>query len=485
MNDKDTTEKLNALREQVAAEPDNIERRIDLARFYTDLGWFNDATEHYEQLLQMCPNDYALTLELANVAFTRRDYPTAQKYFSQLTTMRPDRIEGWNNLGIVLLTKGRFSEARHAFARVLEIEPDNAGALLNMGNCYFEQKNLDDARSCFEKAVAAAPDFADGWYNLGNVQREQNDLHKALESYKRSMRYRTDFPSALKNIGFVYEQLKEFDRALEYYHKALAQNKSDAGIWRNVAMVELRMDQIDSARENFLKAVRLQPRDIDGWMGLRHIALLKGDIESYVQATQAVLPRLDAGVLAQTCVTLRELQKYSQLDTIIDGADKAEKEGVELDCERLLSYQRRGSEPGRRAALEKKLRAASSESEACAATLARFYAHKEEYQKAQSMIEKVSRIDGDLRLLSLQILTQLREPAEVAEILDGHLQQYPDDCEGWFMRARLAAKMNNAEESQRFLTQALANGFSDGNRLQNDELLGDMWRRLSRQDFSV
>lgn len=479
ISDEDIRNRVELLRQQYAAEPQSYVVAMELAQLYGDLGWFNDALDVYRDLMVAHGDDYALLLDYGNMCVRRGMTPEATTTFEKLTRLKPSRIEGWNNLGIAHLNQQQYQLAREAFEQVLALEPDNAGALLNFGNCCHQAGELERAAELFTHAVEVAPDFADGWFNLGNVHREIGNLDKAIESYKRALRYKDDFSSALKNLGYVYEQQSDFEQAEVYYLKALEANRSDASVYRNLGMVSLHVGRLEEARDYFLSAVRLAPREMAGWMGLRQLSFLKGDVESYVKSTLAVLPRLEEVAIARTCANLRYLDRLKQRDEILEQCDEMGKKGDELDAERLLAYQGRADKAASLPVLEMRLCAIEQPSDMLCMSLATYFGAQGQSDKARQWLGRMREQTPRSRALCWDIALQSGIFEKELPALKEYLTQQPDDYEAWFALARMQVRIGDRALAREALIRALENGFSDELRLESEDIR-PVWEEFLR-----
>jgi len=482
MNIKNNEEKLEELRARYNREPDSIEAALALAQFYADLGWLNEAQQLYKSLLSVNQKDFALLLEYGNICFKKQEYKEAISVFKDLTVMNPARIEGWNNLGIVYLTCENIDGAAAAFSRVLEIEPDNAGALLNRGNCHFEKNELNIAHQYFERSVKAAPDFADGWFNLGNTFLAREEYDDAIHAYQRALRFRYDFVSALKNLGYVYQKKGSFDLARDQYLQALQFNKADASIYRNLAIVYTSIKNFDEAKECFLRAVRLAPRNLGGWMGLRHLSLVKGDLETYMRATTAVLPRLAGDVIAASARALRELGHWDMTAKIITQADSLNKESVLLDIERLLLYSNRKINTHRIPALEKKIQNLNSPPSEVKLGFATYLFQNKKPALAEKCLNGMPADQLSYRTLQWRVLIAQRKFDAAKEDITVFLKDHSDCFDGWFLLAGILIEQDDIEQARAMLIKALENGFNDIEAIQGNKKLKLLYQALAVSD---
>jgi len=466
--DSPAGDQLESLRIAHAAHPENKGTSSKLAQLYADKGWFNEAIEIYKSIIGQDETNYPLLLEYANVCFRKQEMDEALKIFKKLTLLKPQRVEGWNNLGIVQHAIGEDNAALDSFKNVLDLEPDNAGALLNIGNCYAKKAMTDQAVEFFLKAVGVRPDFADAWFNLGNAYCAAKDFKKALHAFEKALRYQREFPSAFKNMGFVYEQLGDFDSALIYYRKALELSKGDAALYVNLANTCVTQGKYEEAKSHYLQSVKLSPKDISGWMGLRHLALLKGDVDSYAKSTMAVISRLNSEAVAESLMVLRELNHFEEIDELLFKADSLELSGNDIDAERLLAYQRTDSYPGKIIAIAKRLKELTAPSDHIRGCLARYAFDIGDFSLALSFAEPLNTQRLGANKLLWQTCIALKQWEKAQRLIREYLDNHNDCFDAWYFLAAIKARNGEPEAAREFLLKALELGFSDMELLERD-----------------
>ncbi len=472
---------LEKLRLAYKADPQDIDNTIRLIQYLSDQGWYNEATDIAIEAMEKDGQNYTLVLEYGNTCFRKNDLKEAERAFLKLTSLKPGRIEGWNNLGIVLVQLSEMEKAGEAFAKVLFIEPDNPGALVNMGNHYSCKGELLKARAYFEHAVQARPDFTDAWYNLGNVLLAQEDYEGARAAFERALKYQEDFSSALKNMGYACERSGKNEKAEQCYLRAIELNKADFSVRVNLGNLYLKQKKYDEAKKCYLKAVKLAPQMLSGWMGLRHLSLAKGDLNTFIRATLAVLPRLDEQTLAQSIEILFEHNQIEKADEILTQADRLGRKGDALDLQRLLIYQRKKDNSGKVDAIYKHLSDKSELTDQIRKGLARYALHNNDFDTAIAHIEKMAESDSTSKSILWRALLAKKEERKVKQLVQLHIKEDPDYFDSWFVLAVIEAFRGNRIRAERFLIKALENGFTNMEELNQYSHLKQIFESLAPQ----
>ena len=469
------TVQLESLQQSYTADPTDKDTALALAQQYSDRGWYNQAADIYQPLLKKYDNDIVLLLDYGNLCFCRQNFEEALSIFRKITVLKPGRIEGWNNLGIVQLKLGRTDDARDSFARVLESEPDNPGALLNMGNYYDAKQDHDRARDYFRHVVRVRADFADAWFNLGNAELNCSDLPAAVEAYKRALRAQREFPAASKNLGVAYERMARYSDALQAYQAALLLNRADAGLYVNCANIYLAQRDYNEAKKHYSMAVKLAPQELPGWLGLRHLALQRGDIITYVKSTEAIISRLDQIAIAESIDILHDLRHYDHANQLINLADRLKKTGDEIDAQRLLYYARTKAFPGRIAAILKRLKELPAPPDIIKKALATYFCTTKEFETALRYADAITTPTTATAILLWKALIGCGRYTAAEPLIAAFLAEHNDCHEGHYLRAVIAVHTGNNKQALTHLFDAIENGFTGFDALDQEPALKKLY----------
>lgn len=225
---------LRTLREQIAAEPDNIPARLDLARAYVARGYPDVALEIARLAAARFPDSGPVELALVRYlhdlhqpgeaiasleGFLKAHPQTAPSYFSWLGILRdegreyalgepdhrraveltPDDDSLHNNLGYNLLMQKREAEATQEFRAALKLNPSSRVARNNLALALAAQSQNAEAVAAWQ----TTSDPATAHSNLAAVLIEKGNYPEARKELSLALGYNAAHPAALKNLELV------------------------------------------------------------------------------------------------------------------------------------------------------------------------------------------------------------------------------------------------------------------------------------------
>lgn len=207
-----------------------------LASAYLDLGRFDEALPHIEDVLRVAP-DFVPAWEVAARFFVvaRRDdskyAAPALGFWRAFTGRFPDQGGGWAELGYTCLQIERAStdadlvrEAKRAFERALALNFDDRGMVAD---------------------------------RLGHIHQDRGDWAKAAAAYEIAAA--RDAPSFGYSLGVALTRLGRYAEALPLVRAAAEQYQPDALSWFQVGACELNLGNYFGAIRAYERAVELDP----------------------------------------------------------------------------------------------------------------------------------------------------------------------------------------------------------------------------------
>jgi tetratricopeptide (TPR) repeat protein len=225
---------VRALRQKMAAEPDNLAVRMEVIEHYTRAGYPELALEHCRLAATRFPDSAAVQLSMAKLlrgmkmtreaarglgAFLAEHGQEAPEFESWLGIMR-DELGDWaegekahraalalnssldslhNNLGYNLLMQGRAQEAAQEFREALKLHPNSEVARNNLGMALVAtpQDAVLHWQSVSDPATAHS--------NMAALLIQQKRYAEARKELDLALGYNKNHAAALNNLRLVSE----------------------------------------------------------------------------------------------------------------------------------------------------------------------------------------------------------------------------------------------------------------------------------------
>lgn len=184
-------------------------------------GKLQDAIGHYEQALQLDPNDPSVPINMATALLRAGRYEEAIGPYEQALRIDPDDAQAHYNLGVALVKVSQPGQAMGHFEEALRIDPNHAEAHLILGSVLFDQGKASEAIGHWERALQIKPTYAAAHYNLANAFLRAGRFEEAIEHYNQALRIDPNYASAHVNLGITLEQVGRVQAAIEHYEQAV------------------------------------------------------------------------------------------------------------------------------------------------------------------------------------------------------------------------------------------------------------------------
>jgi tetratricopeptide (TPR) repeat protein len=240
-------------KQAIAADPDSLFLRVELAELYWRAGRVGDAIHEAEAVLKTDP-----------------DYPDAHRllariYFHMLDTTQPDRNA----------TKQSLGKAIEHLEALVRSTPNDTDSWLLLGRLYRASGQPTKAEEAFRKILQTDPDSKAGLANLAELYLQQGDYGHAAEALTKIPESDMD-PQLLGTLAYAYTQAHNFDKATATYEKALAQDPDNTELRRAYAEALFNNGKNAAARVELQRILKSDPDDDASYMRLAQIDRQEG-----------------------------------------------------------------------------------------------------------------------------------------------------------------------------------------------------------------
>ncbi|HMO12982.1 MAG TPA: tetratricopeptide repeat protein [Pirellulaceae bacterium] len=166
----------------IADHPNDGEVFLNYARWLLRMEELPRAAEIATKAEQLGANPYQTAFLKGQVAFSRRDYSTAELYFSQLFQLQPGDLEASNLLALSLIESGA-DDKRNRARQLAEMNarqfPQNPVLLATLGWILFKSDNVQQSQEIFQQLVSIQPMPATTAYFIAAFLANNKDFTNA------------------------------------------------------------------------------------------------------------------------------------------------------------------------------------------------------------------------------------------------------------------------------------------------------------------
>jgi tetratricopeptide (TPR) repeat protein len=212
------------LRRAIAAAPDDLPTRINLATALLATGAQDEAGE----VAADGGGDPRLLRIAGYVRQQQGRLDEAAAAYDAVVAAFPDDFESWNNLGNVRIARGDPGGAVDAYQAALDLRPDLVPLFLNVSEALAQLERNEDRRRVIRQAAALAPGDAQVMTELGLAESALQAHAEAEAAFRAALRADPRFLSAYLELGLLLENLNRVDELTALIAEAEANDMVEA-----------------------------------------------------------------------------------------------------------------------------------------------------------------------------------------------------------------------------------------------------------------
>ena len=158
---------------------------------------------------------------LAQTAFDRGRYESAEQMYLTLYDLQPDHVGGLVNLGTVLLYNNKSEEALTYLRRAMQLAPKFPIVYYLAGIALYREEQLAEAQAMFTRAVQLDPGNAEAFFYLANIESLTGNSRLALKHFAAAVKIDSSLADAHYNMARLYAETGRLADAARSYDRAV------------------------------------------------------------------------------------------------------------------------------------------------------------------------------------------------------------------------------------------------------------------------
>ncbi len=236
-----------------------------LGGIYHRLERYGEATEAYQKVVELDPEDVESWNSLGDVYLAMAQYQEAGQAYRQAIKLDPDYAWPYHSLGLISTDHGAHQPALTLYRQAIERHEDDRSKAISwnkLGDTHLVLENPKEAERAYQQAVELAPDYAWPYHSLGVICRQRDEYEPALSFYRQAIeRYPKDHEKSealsWNGLGDVYQALNRLEEAIKAYRRAGKLDTILAAPWRSLGNIYRTQTQYDQAIESYRRAIEL------------------------------------------------------------------------------------------------------------------------------------------------------------------------------------------------------------------------------------
>ena len=193
---------------QVRAEPDSAQAHLALGKAYAGADQHNDAYTQYKQALELDPNSFEATYEVAHACLSLLDPQTGRRWIDRALEIEPNSARAFELRGRINIMARKPDAGITDFHKAIRLDPSLTVAYLNLVAAYKTLGDNDAALEAAATAVRLAPRQATAHFAYGDVLELTGDEEQAEQEYRAALELQDDLASAKLRLAMLLASQK-------------------------------------------------------------------------------------------------------------------------------------------------------------------------------------------------------------------------------------------------------------------------------------
>ncbi len=290
----------------MSADPDSGYLANELADLYLQTGQLRTAVGEFEERVKRNPEDVNArrilakfyTARLREGSQTRLNQEmlnAAIAQYTRVTELAPRDMDAWLMLGRLEKANQNSPAAEKAFKQALELDGDNEDAMTGLAMVYGDLGDTAGASQMLRRVAEKNPNLRT-LTTLAGTYEQMKEYGLAAETYGRALemnRENTDLKRAYAQALFTAEQ---YDKALVVLEELVTEDANDLLANLRLSQIYREKKQFAKAREHAAKARQLDPNNLE--IRYNEVALLEA--EGKIQDAIALMRQMVDAIPAST-----------------------------------------------------------------------------------------------------------------------------------------------------------------------------------------
>ncbi len=267
-------------RNALAADSNNTEIHLKLARAYEQVDDFSSSLKEYS---------YAL-----NTSSEREDILSSlERIWQKKADEAPKDAETHANLGVIYQKQKRYSEALSEYKKAETLNPSNINTKINIGTLYQEQKKYNEALNTYNSILQMQPQNVNVMVYKAECLKELKRNNDAITLYKTALNLDPKNSTAKAELFELLKDTMSAEEVLNFLYKNVQNSPMNADSYYEFAYELHKADKIDDAIVYYLQTIKLDKSKIDAYINLSQAYRQKknyNDAYSIIQKAMAIEP---------------------------------------------------------------------------------------------------------------------------------------------------------------------------------------------------